>query len=92
MTLFARLTNSLYAGHWELYIPSADDVSVWPEHEFRRAYPLPTLAERLRVLRDLGYEPVPGSAWRWDEDPAGPNDRVELTASIPVRPQDEGVS
>ncbi|MCM2392508.1 DUF6303 family protein [Streptomyces albipurpureus] len=75
-----------YRGGWELFIGSEDPVDDWPEHAFGPGHPIPTAAERAAALAALGYEIPDGAEWEWRESPGGPMDRVELDATIPVRP------
>ncbi|MFI1865815.1 DUF6303 family protein [Streptomyces jumonjinensis] len=75
-------------GRWHLYVVLFGAlVSQWPEHRFARG-PVPTRAERSRVLTGLGYELVPGAEWVWTEDGERPGDdtsAVRLIAATAVR-------
>ncbi|WP_327414418.1 DUF6303 family protein [Streptomyces sp. NBC_01233] len=82
----ARLANG-YSGEWEVYVvtngtPSQD----WPEHDFGRSTPVPTLAERAAALAGLGYEGADGAEWEWQEFHGDATDRVRLLAALDVRP------
>ncbi|MCM2428808.1 DUF6303 family protein [Streptomyces sp. RKAG337] len=82
----AMLTNS--GDRWHLYVVLLD-ATEWLEHDWQRAAPAPTLAEREQVLTALGYTLAPGEDWRWTEDlqtcddPASP---ALLLAGATVRP------
>ncbi|MFI2431760.1 DUF6303 family protein [Streptomyces sp. NPDC018693] len=85
MTCSARLTNS-FAGEWELYVVTDGPSWEWPERFFERTGPVPTMQERAEVLVLLGYAVPDGAEWEWQEIPNGAMDRVELLASVDVRP------
>jgi hypothetical protein len=80
---------SVFKGRWRLYVVLLNaDVTPWPEFSFDRAAPVPTLTERADALSVLGFEPVPGSEWRWTEDseiPDDPTSPVLLIAAVRVR-------
>lgn len=82
----ARLSNS-FSGDWEVYVVSSAVPSLkWPEHDFGRGAPVPTLAERIEALAGLGYEPADGTTWQWQELVSGTTARVRLLATLDVRP------
>ncbi|MEU6481443.1 DUF6303 family protein [Streptomyces sp. NPDC047017] len=85
MTHSARLTNS-FIGEWDLYVVTGGASWEWPEHSFERTCPVPTLQERADALALLGYALPDGAEWEWQELPSGVMDRVELLASVDVRP------
>ncbi|MFI9026927.1 DUF6303 family protein [Streptomyces sp. NPDC053560] len=90
MTHSARLANT-YFGEWELYVVTdSPDVADWPAHEFKDSAAITTLAERIKTLAALGYEPVPGAEWEWQELANGVMDSVELLAALDVRPAGTG--
>ncbi|MEU3465963.1 DUF6303 family protein [Streptomyces sp. NPDC006733] len=82
----AMLTNS--GGHWHLYVVLMD-ATEWPEYDWQRAAPSPTVAEREQALAELGYVIAARAIWGWSEDlqicddPTSPS---LLLASISVRP------
>ncbi len=84
----AQMSNS--GGRWHLYVPLLNvPVSLWPAHEWPPATPVPTLAERERVLDALGYSIPAQDEWSWTEDsdiPGDPATRVRLIATVTVRP------
>ncbi|MFG3379264.1 MULTISPECIES: DUF6303 family protein [unclassified Streptomyces] len=86
MTCSAHLANP-FTGEWELYIVLQDRRATdWPAYDFKRVS-TPTRKERSEALALLGYEPVnTEDAWEWLELPAGDEDRVQLLASLDVRP------
>ncbi|MEU2434568.1 DUF6303 family protein [Streptomyces sp. NPDC007861] len=79
------MTNT-FAGEWELYVVTDGTSLEWPEHSFERTTPVPTAQERENVLALLGYAIPDDAVWEWQELPNSPMDRVELLASIGVRP------
>ncbi|MFJ1644940.1 DUF6303 family protein [Streptomyces sp. NPDC088258] len=84
-TVQAQISNS--RGHWRLYVALLN-ASEWPERRWTPGGPVPTPTERDEALATLGYEPVPGTRWRWCEDSAIPDDPtspVWLIASATVR-------
>lgn len=85
MTHSARVANGYY-GTWEVYVvtdsPSPKD---WPDHDFARTSPAPTLAERATALALLGYEIVDGAQWEWCELDGEDTDPVRLLGSVNVR-------
>ncbi|MCE7080445.1 DUF6303 family protein [Streptomyces sp. ST2-7A] len=89
MKLQALMGNS--GGVWKVFVPLLGSVSNWPEHRWPHGVPIPTPAARREVLADLGYEPLPGAAWRWEECPAAsaepddPHAPVDLIAAIELR-------
>ncbi|MFF8843803.1 DUF6303 family protein [Streptomyces sp. NPDC015127] len=86
MTHSARLSNS-YEGEWELYVVT-DSLNSrdWPDHDFGRSVPVPTLLERVEALASLGYLIADGALWEWQELPSGHAERVRLLAAVDVRP------
>jgi hypothetical protein len=80
---------SMRHGRWRLYVVLMNvPVSTWPEHSFGRSAPVPTFTERADALSVLGFEPLPGAAWGWDEysqDPDNPGSEVVLIAAVQVR-------
>ncbi|MGF1342842.1 DUF6303 family protein [Streptomyces flavovirens] len=82
----ARMATGVY-GTWELYVLTDAPSLEWPEYEFRRVAPVPTLEERAAALAALGYEVVDGAEWEWLETRPGPKAMAtHLFAAIPVRP------
>ncbi|NXY98476.1 hypothetical protein HYE82_29695 [Streptomyces sp. BR123] len=88
MHLKAQMSNR--AG-WHLFVVLMNETR-WPSHDWPDGCPIPTPAERGRVLADLGYEIEPGTEWSWIEgDPAEDWDApVLLMASVSVRPIEAG--
>ncbi|MEE1755628.1 DUF6303 family protein [Streptomyces sp. SP18CS02] len=72
-------------GGWHLYVALPNTSRMWPEWEWPRGIPTPTLAERDEALAALGYEVVPGAEWDWCEDSDGPGSPVRLLAAVAVR-------
>ncbi|MEE1773231.1 DUF6303 family protein [Streptomyces sp. JV185] len=86
LQLPAQMSNS--GGRWHLYIPLMNTPGLWPEHDWHRSAPTPTLAEREQALNALGYETVPGAEWTWVEDsdvPDEPTSSVWLIATVMIR-------
>ncbi|MEU6115881.1 DUF6303 family protein [Streptomyces sp. NPDC047117] len=87
-TFQAQMADS--GGRWHLYVVLlSTPVSQWPEHEWPRTAPTPTLTERARTLAGLGYEVAPAAEWEWIEDsdtPGDPASPVRLIATVTVRP------
>ncbi|MFC5723504.1 DUF6303 family protein [Streptomyces gamaensis] len=83
-TVTAHLSSS--GGPWRLYVVLMG-VSHWPDFQWERPGPVPTIAERREALALLGYEPVRGAEWSWIEDTAtyDPSSPVVLIAAIKVR-------
>lgn len=80
-------------GRWRLYVVLLNTTAPWPESDFGRTGPVPTLAERAEALSVLGFEPVPGTEWRWIEDSENPDDPASpvcLIAAASVRCLTEG--
>ncbi|MFF7359950.1 DUF6303 family protein [Streptomyces sp. NPDC008125] len=78
----AQMSNS--GGRWHLYVPLTGEE--WPAHDWSPTAPVPTLAERARVLAGLGYA-VAGE-WTWIEDSevyGDPTTTVRLIATATVR-------
>ncbi|WP_438314529.1 DUF6303 family protein [Streptomyces sp. HUAS TT3] len=88
MHLKAHMSNR--AG-WHLFVVLMNETR-WPSHDWPDGATIPTLAERARVLADLGYAVEPGTEWSWIEgDPAEDWDApVLLMASVSVRPIGSG--
>lgn len=87
---------SIRGGRWCLYVALMDVAgSRWPEHYFRRALRVPTVAERSRALTALGFVFTDGAEWKWEEysethgDDSSP---VVLLASVRVCSRDGGAS
>ncbi|MFJ7334644.1 DUF6303 family protein [Streptomyces sp. NPDC101116] len=79
-------------GRWRLYVVLMNTTARWPEHNFDRGGPVPTLTDRVNALSVLGFEPVPDAAWQWTEDsetPFDPSSPVLLIAAIRVRSRAE---
>ncbi|WP_255308118.1 DUF6303 family protein [Streptomyces marincola] len=77
-------------GCWRVFVTTP--ARTWPEYVWQPDPAVPTLAARHAALAGLGFEPVPGAVWEWqeddldaEEDPVAP---VRLLAAIPV--QDSG--
>nr|WTB33653.1 DUF6303 family protein [Streptomyces sp. NBC_00830] len=87
-TFRAQMTNS--AGSWHLYVPLFNRrATQWPEYDWHRTAPAPTLTERERALNGLGYDVPVGAEWSWTEDsdiPGDPASPVRLIATVTVRP------
>ncbi|MEV6728800.1 DUF6303 family protein [Streptomyces sp. NPDC051364] len=88
MNLKAHMSNR---ADWHLFVVLMTETR-WPSHEWLDGTSIPTPAERVRVLADLGYEIEPGAEWSWIEgDPAEDWDApVLLMASVSVRPLGSG--
>lgn len=63
-----RVGNTSRA-HWELYLVVYNTTDAWPAHAWpvSRRHQIPTTAERTQALANLGYAPVPGTEWLWQE-------------------------
>ncbi|MET9418970.1 DUF6303 family protein [Streptomyces klenkii] len=87
--LFKAQMANRSSGHWHLYVALMGvPVSWWPEADWGRSAPVPTLVERERALAELGYEVAPGCCWEWIEDsddPDDPSSPVLLIAAVDVR-------
>ncbi|MEU6947783.1 DUF6303 family protein [Streptomyces sp. NPDC046316] len=82
MTPSARLVITPF-GEWELYVVDGTRSMNWPVHDFGRAAPIPTPAERISALASLGYKAADGASWEWQEMRGeGP---VRLLAALDVR-------
>lgn len=88
----AMLSNN--GGHWHLYVGLAGTtVDLWPEHDWKRAAPAPTLTERQQVLAALGYGALPDAEWKWseyslsDDDPTSP---VVLNGTLRIQQTMDG--
>lgn len=81
---------------WQLYVATPALKSDWPRREWptRERHRIPTIPERLAVLAELGYEPLPEESWVWGETSTSPSHphpaRVHVYASIQVRPRRSG--
>ncbi|WP_411113372.1 DUF6303 family protein [Streptomyces sp. 029-5] len=80
-------------GWWHAYVvlPTGSS-SLWPEYDWHRDAPVPTVGERAQVLAALGYEVAPGAEWEWCEDsyrPGDPSSPVRLIATVTVQPVPE---
>ncbi|WP_228982453.1 DUF6303 family protein [Streptomyces sp. DH12] len=86
----ARLSNTCQ-GEWELYVVTDGTHSkTWPTHDFHRTAPIPTLGERIEALAVLGFEPVKGAEWEWDELPYATTEWARLFGTLTVRPAKSG--
>lgn len=80
---------------WELFVAvGGNNVADWPEHTWprRRGALIPSVAERAEALASLGFEPVDGADWSWQEYESEGHAHppvVRLLASIEVRPLGE---
>ncbi|MFF3553449.1 DUF6303 family protein [Streptomyces tsukubensis] len=86
-----RAQMAMQAGRWRVYVAQLGLVSEWPGYDWPagRSMPVPSVAERRRVLAGLGFETVPGGRWEWCEDSTDPDDdrtAVILIAAVDVRP------
>lgn len=84
------MTRRPDTGNWRLYVATAPGrVADWPEYDWPAShYSLPTMGERDKALKRLGYRRPPGNtAWDWQETESA-NHRVQLFASIEVTPDD----
>ncbi|MFJ1913181.1 DUF6303 family protein [Streptomyces sp. NPDC088147] len=86
-TFQAQMANN--GGRWHAFVVLLPgSVSLWPEHDWYRDAPVPTLTERTQVLAALGYEIAAGAEWEWTEssdvydDPSSP---VLLIATVTVQ-------
>ncbi|MFJ3758905.1 DUF6303 family protein [Streptomyces sp. NPDC090080] len=86
----AVLSVSPSTGTWRLFVALLGTTEVWSEHVFTAE--VPTVAARTAALARLGYEPVPNSAWEWEEDSSSPDQPVDLLASIKVRERTGGAA
>ncbi|WP_103546633.1 DUF6303 family protein [Streptomyces sp. SM1] len=87
-TLTAQMSSDGRA--WRLYVVVYGGTE-WPTFRWERTGPVPTVAERRRVLAALGYEVVPGAVWSWIEDSRDLGDDstpVVLIAAVDVREQE----
>ncbi|MFD6909307.1 DUF6303 family protein [Streptomyces sp. NPDC060077] len=87
-TLTAQMSSDGHA--WRLYVVVYGEPN-WPTFRWDRPGPVPTGAERRRVLAALGYEVAPGAVWSWTEDSRDPDDDstpVVLIAAVDVREQE----
>ncbi|MFJ3547945.1 DUF6303 family protein [Streptomyces sp. NPDC090114] len=87
-TLTAQMSSDGRA--WRLYVV-VYGATEWPTFRWEHAGPVPTVAERRRMLAALGYEVAPGAVWSWTEDSRGPDDDstpVVLIAAVDVREQE----
>lgn len=87
-TFRAQVANN--DDQWHVYVVLlGTPVSQWPEHDWHRAAPAPTLAERERALAGMGYEIPPGAEWEWCEsslDPESSASPVTLIGTVTVCP------
>ncbi|MEU6282099.1 DUF6303 family protein [Streptomyces sp. NPDC047028] len=82
-----RAQMSVRGGRWRLYVVLLGTTERWPEFSFGRRS-VPTLAERSRALKRLGFEPVEDGEWSWSEDSeivGDPTTAVILIATTQVR-------
>ncbi|MEV0012280.1 DUF6303 family protein [Streptomyces sp. NPDC047973] len=88
----AQLSNR--GGRWRLFVALLGvPVSQWPEDGFFPGSPVPTVAERSRLLDSLGFVFTDGAEWEWTEYSERPDDDtspVRLLASIRVCSRDGG--
>ncbi|WP_405838394.1 DUF6303 family protein [Streptomyces platensis] len=85
-TFTAQLSTGV-RGSWFVYVVLYGETE-WPEHDWGRSSPVPTLAERERALAALGYEVPEGAIWEWQEyteTPDDPASAVRLLAAVTVR-------
>ncbi|MEV4974877.1 DUF6303 family protein [Streptomyces scopuliridis] len=89
-TFQAQIANG---GRWHAYVVLLSvPVSLWPEYDWCRDTPVPTVTERAQVLAALGYEVTPGAEWVWTEDSdvhGDPSSPVRLIATITVQTMPE---
>ncbi|MGA5130817.1 DUF6303 family protein [Streptomyces olivoreticuli] len=89
-TFTAQMADS--GGEWHLFVALVNQrVAQWPEYDWMRTSPTPTLTERAEALDLLGYQIVPGARWEWSEDSEDPDDPatpVRLIAAVTVRPEE----
>ncbi|MFE5718372.1 DUF6303 family protein [Streptomyces erythrochromogenes] len=81
---------------WQLYVAMTGLVSEWPTYTWAPTAEIPTLDERARALRDLGFTLAEGVEWEWTEH-AGPDyhphpARVLMLCSAKVRPLEGGAA
>ncbi|MFL5993187.1 MAG: DUF6303 family protein [Streptomyces sp.] len=79
---------SVFKGRWRLYVVLLNTTKRWPEFTFTGSLAVPTFTQRTEALSVLGFEPVPGTDWRWTEDsddPDNPTSPVVLIAATRVR-------
>ncbi|MFE2498598.1 DUF6303 family protein [Streptomyces scopuliridis] len=90
-TFQAQIANN--GGRWHAYVVLLSvPVSLWPEYDWYRDAPVPTVTERAQVLADLGYEVAPGAEWEWTEDSdvhGAPSSPVRLIATVTVQAMPE---
>lgn len=76
------------AGHWRVFVVLEGSVAAWPEMTFPSSGQVPTLADRYRALRTLGYTPQSiHTEWVWTEhnqDPDEPDSPTLLIATTSV--------
>ncbi|WP_103543414.1 DUF6303 family protein [Streptomyces sp. SM1] len=75
---------------WRLYVVVYGEIE-WPTFQWKDSGPVPTVADRRRVLAALGYEVAPGAVWSWIEDSRDLGDDstpVVLIAAVDVREQE----
>jgi hypothetical protein len=82
--VFAQLMHHEATGQWELFVPLSDKpAGEWPAYAFAPGRQLPTIRERERGLRRLGYKrTTEQAAWEWLEA-SGPRP----IATTPVAPR-----
>ncbi|WP_405767433.1 DUF6303 family protein [Streptomyces sp. NBC_00080] len=81
-------------GQWLVFVALRGEPTPWPEHSFEGER-LPTFTERVQALKGLGFEPVPGAVWQWQEfsdDPADPASPAHLLAYVGVRSRREAAA
>lgn len=87
-TFRAQMANN--DGQWHAYVVLlGKPASSWPEYDWGRTAPVPTIAERTSALAAMGYEVVPGGEWEWTECGTvdeGASEPVVLIAAVTVRP------
>jgi hypothetical protein len=70
---------------WMLHVHQGERPGLWPRHHFSRGVRPPMIQAREDALRALGYEPVPGQRWRWQESTTLDQKNVLMFAGIAVR-------
>jgi hypothetical protein len=74
-------------GRWRLFVVLSNAAGLpWPEFVWSACSPVPSPAQRRDALARLGYEPVPGVEWQWQEADPAPDSVavVKLIASLDV--------
>ncbi|MEV7519415.1 DUF6303 family protein [Streptomyces sp. NPDC091371] len=79
---------------WQVYVAMSGLVSEWPTYTWPTSAEIPTIHQRLRALRELGFTLVQDAEWEWTES-IGPDYhphpvRVLLLGTVKVRPMAGG--